>query len=325
MTGVGEGRMTGDAIPQCDALELQIMMIAGNEPAGGLLEIRYRRPDAGGMNQMWHACDRAQVIAETIQGLGRRSDVYVGGAPRRHRHGGIDAIERVWALWADLDTEEAIDACERFSPAPSVLISSGTGKHAWWSLLGPLSPPHARIALRRLARALGADMASAEPARILRPPGTLNFKTDPPRPVICERLELDSFRARDVVGSLPDPPGPTLRQAAPAGPPRRDGSDALLEIPPADYIPALTGRDVGHDGKVQCPLHAGGQERTASMHVYGNGWACFGGCQPRNGRDHAGGGIIEFGARLYGVEPRGAGYREVRRRLATHLLGTAAA
>jgi DNA primase len=65
---------------------------------------------------------------------------------------------------------------------------------------------------------------------------------------------------------------------------------------------------------VCCPFHAGGEERTPSLHVYPNdrGWACFG-C----GR---GGTIVDFGAHLYGIEPRGGGFHELRRRLVSELV-----
>lgn len=291
-------------IPQRVALELQLVMIAGGEPAGGLLEVRYRRPPGGGMGQLWHDCHRGKAIAETIQGLGQRTDVYVGCAPRRHRHGGTEAIERVWVLWADLDTQEAIEACARFSPAPSVLISSGTGKHGYWPLLKPLTPPHARIALRRLAHTLEADMASAEAARILRPAGTFNHKTSPPRPVVCERLELDAYNAADVVGHLPDPPTPARPMRPPAP---RTIDDPLLAIAPPIYVAALTGRDVGRDGKCSCPFH---DDRTPSLHAYPTaeqGWTCFG-CG-------LGGTIVDLGAALYSIDPRGAGYHAIRERL----------
>lgn len=309
-----------EAIPQRDALELQLMMIAANEPAGGLLEARWRRPE-GGMGQLWHTCDRPNAIVETIQGLGQRTDVYIGGAPRRHRHGGIDAIERVWALWADLDTVEAIEACKRFAPPPSVVVHSGTGRHAWWPLLEPLAPPHARIALRRLAHTLGADMASAEPARILRPAGTFNHKTSPPRPVVCERLEFDSFRARDVVGDLPDPPAPLPDPPPPDRAGRPAGGDPLKTIAAAEYVPVLTGQPLGRDRKARCPFHGNGEERTPSLHVYDLTWACYA-CPPLSpGADRLGGDIYVLAGLLWRLDWRDPRqFVELRQRLATELL-----
>jgi hypothetical protein len=94
---------------------------------------------------------------------------------------------------------------------------------------------------------------------------------------------------------------------------RQAGQDVLQQIPASEYLPALTGRAVGRDGKALCPFH---EERTPSLHAYedpARGFYCFG-CR-------AGGSIIDFGARLYGIDPRGAGFLEIRRRLAADLLG----
>lgn len=307
-----------DVIPQAVALRLQLAAIAGNEPAGGLLEVRYRLRDRPGMGQLFHAAERPESIIDSVLRLGARTDVYAGAAPRRRRHGGADAIERVWTLWADLDGQEAVDALAAFTPAPSIIIRTGSGPncHAWWALHGrhPLTPEQARRANQRLAHHLGGDMRSTDPARILRLPGTLNHKHDPPAPVECIRLELDVHAPRDIVGVLVDPPASVARKASIAA---RDlpADDALKSIPSADYIPALTGRDVTRAGFVTCPFHAGGDERTPSLHASETGgeWFCHG-CSE-------GGSIIDFAARLYRLEPRGRGYFDIRRRLAGDLLG----
>ena len=74
---------------------------------------------------------------------------------------------------------------------------------------------------------------------------------------------------------------------------------------------------MGRDGKAQCPWHGGGDERTPSLHCYDDGgFYCYG-CG-------VGGSIIDLGARLYGLEPRGRGFHEIRRRLAADLLGAGA-
>ncbi len=87
--------------------------------------------------------------------------------------------------------------------------------------------------------------------------------------------------------------------------------DPLLLIPAPLYVERLLNVHVPPDGKVCCPFH---EDTVPSMQLYDGtqGWYCFGACR-------TGGTIIDFGARLWGITPRGAGYHEVRRRLAAEL------
>ena len=196
-----------------------------------------------------------------------------------------------------------------------MVVASGGGKHAYWSIWPPLAPDRLERANRRLAHALGADMRATDCARILRPPGTFNHKTGEPVPVEIERLNVEVYEARAIVEGLPDPPAPRRRERPPAA--RLASDDPLLGIPATVYVEALTGREVGRDSKVRCPFH---DDHTPSLHAFDDparGWACFG-CD-------RGGTIIDFGAALWEIEPRGAGYHEIRRRLAGALLGREAA
>lgn len=297
-------------IPQDIARRLLFAAIAGNEPAGGRLEVRYRMRDERGMGQCFHAAERAAALVETVRGLGAGSDVYVGAAPRRRNHGGAAAIERVWTLWADCDGPAAVDALRTFRPLPSIVVRTGSGAnvHGWWPLREALTPEQARQANRRLAHHLGADLRATDPARILRVPGTLSFKHTPPAAVVCVRLELAVFVAGEVVGSLPDPPAPPPA-AGTAVRAHDDVDDPLRAIPAYVYVPALLGAEPRSDGKIACPFH---DDSSPSLHVYDDHWHCYG-CD-------LGGTIIDLGAALYKIEPRGRGYHDVRRRLAADLL-----
>jgi len=64
-----------DVIPQTVALRLQLAAIVGNEPAGGLLEVRYRLRDRPGMGQLFHAAERPESIIDSVLRLGARTDV----------------------------------------------------------------------------------------------------------------------------------------------------------------------------------------------------------------------------------------------------------
>jgi RepB DNA-primase from phage plasmid len=73
---------------------------------------------------------------------------------------------------------------DKFPLAPSIVINSGGGFHVYWVLDSAVDLQfdslEFRDVLRRTARALNGDLAAAEGARVLRVPGTLNHKYDPP-------------------------------------------------------------------------------------------------------------------------------------------------
>jgi hypothetical protein len=111
----------------------------------------------------------ARRLATRALALGKRTNVYVGCGPRTRRYGGRDAVRRAFVLWADCDGDAALRGLESFDPQPSIVIASGTGSncHAYWPLTEPLARDELERANRRLAHALGADLASADAARIL--------------------------------------------------------------------------------------------------------------------------------------------------------------
>jgi hypothetical protein len=194
-------------IPHPDALLLQAAGCAGNEPSEGFLEVRAIAPDKRPEQRFVPVRDLHGVIAAVTE-LRDGHDVFMGVAPRTERRGCADAVARVWTLWADCDGPRSVERLRAIRPLPNIVIDTGTEghRHAYWTLREPLRPEWARRANLRLAYALGSDRAVADPARVMRVPGTLNRKHDPPRPVRCLRLELDVFRASEVVGHLADEP-----------------------------------------------------------------------------------------------------------------------
>jgi hypothetical protein len=282
--------------------------LAGSADRGELFELRYRLDDGQRMGQVFDRPSRLRGLATRAIALGRRTDVYVGCAPRTRRHGGRDAVRRAFVLWADCDGDDAVAALRDFEPAASIVIASGTGSncHAYWPLTEALAGDDVECANRRLAHALGADPTSADAARILRVPATWSHKHEPPTPVEALRLDTDRrLSAADVVGGLPDPPAPVRTAVAPA---EHRGDDPLLAIPPEVYVARLLGVEVPRHRKVACPFH---EDRHASLHVYETaerGWYCFGRCR-------RGGTIYDFAAPLYGYAARGDDFLRLRAEL----------
>jgi hypothetical protein len=129
-----------------------------------------------------------------------RCNIYFGVAPRTTAgKGDRQHCAGLNCLYCDIDfklTPEDIarDVLRNFCLPPSAIVETGGGIHGYWLLSDFLKfPEHfeqARSLLRRLCITLGADIAAAEPVRILRFPGTSNFKYDPPRPVRIAAFNL---------------------------------------------------------------------------------------------------------------------------------------
>lgn len=269
------------------------------------------------MRQYFDHASAVDGLARHITNEASRGDVFVGAAPRVRADGKKAAVERVWALWADCDDDAAVTALAEFEPEPAFVVQTGSGSNvqAWWPLAQWIAPEHAERLNRKLAHALGSDMRATDAARILRPPGTLNHKHDPPRPVECV-ANVPGFVTLAAICTLPDPPQETTRRAVrPAAGKRSEGrTDDLLAIPATVYVPRLSGREVNLAGMVQCPFHKSGQELTPSLRAYdetSQGFYCFG-CRE-------GGSIYDFAAKLWGMGTRGDDFKALRKRLAEEL------
>jgi hypothetical protein len=129
----------------------------------------------------------------------RHENVYVGVATRRDdRSGKLENCLQLPALYVDLDFKQTPESDARAALAgfpfpPSLIVVTGGGLHVYWLLREPLDlatdEPSARNALRRLGLRLGADLSAAECARVLRLPGSFNYKYAPPPRVgleVCE-------------------------------------------------------------------------------------------------------------------------------------------
>lgn len=288
-----------------------IEALFGSAPAGSLVELRSRR--GAGMRQVFHRVEAIDAVIGEIARSAAWTDVFVGVVARARRGGGRrDLVERASVLWVDCDTPAAVEALDGFRPAPSIVVASGGRghRHAYWLLAEAVVIDAVARANRRLAGALGADLACSEPARILRPAGSAWHKSSPP--VAVRLLELDATARHavdDVVGRLDDdvPVAPVTAR------PRRAGEDPLLAIAPAEYVERLIGEVVGRDGKVRCPFH---RDRTPSLHVFDTperGWFCFG-CR-------RGGSVYDFAALLWQTGTHGLEFIELRERLTRLLLG----
>lgn len=136
-------------------------------------------------------------------------DVYFGVLRRRNRGGtAADVVSHAPVLWADVDPykeacadglrpfpeliQGSLAAVLNFPIAPSIIVDSGHGIHAYWLLRDAAPVADASLAMKGIAKDIGGDHTH-DPARILRVPSTYNYK-DPDNAVPVRLLRLDTTR-----------------------------------------------------------------------------------------------------------------------------------
>ena len=299
--------------PTRQDLDAYMELLAGDAPAGKLIEIRFTVP--GGMRQRFVPARRTDRAAAAILALAEHADVYTGVLLRTRRAGGANSVDASHLLFVEIDHPDAHDRLAAFPHAPTAQVRSGSPGHLhiYFALHRAIDPDRLVDGNRRLAHALGGDLASVDPSRILRPPSTVNRKHTPPAPVTLASLDRTRrYDVDDLLDGLPDPPArPRARAAGGTGrAPRGRSEDPLLQIPAAEYVRRLTGLEPDRAGKIACPFH---DDRSPSLQLYPDGsWYCFGACQ-------TGGSIFDFGSRWFGIPTKGPGFVELRDRLADAL------
>lgn len=192
-------------------------------------------------------------------------DVYWAMATFGSKSRKADAVEALSSFWLDIDCGEGkpyptkqagLDALgESFLPAPSLVVDSGNGLHAYWMLNAPVLIADWLPVANALKRAcithkLAADhVVTTDAARILRVPGTTNWKDrENPKPVLvlsksADRYSLDSFRATlPNVGPARTAPGKVSKEW-----------DIDADYPPSSMAVVLGGcQQMRHAAEVRC-------------------------------------------------------------------------
>jgi hypothetical protein len=306
--------MTGTATRPVTVGQLRayLQLLAGPDPAGRLIEIRYTTAPSE-MSRRFIPADHAGRARGLIAALAGHTDVYTGVVLRDRRGGGRDAVSRSHLVFIETDDPESSEWVTEFAHRPTMLVASGSPGHlhAYWELDRPIGVREVERANRRLAHHLGGDLASVDAARILRPPATLNHKQQPPTQVRLMQLDrARRYRLDELVSDLADPPGrPAHGNAVRARELQHPLDRTLLAIPAQRYVRALTGREPNRHGKISCPFH---DDTNPSLQLYADGsWYCFA-CA-------VGGTIYDFAGLLWGYETKQRAFLTLRDRLAAEL------
>jgi putative DNA primase/helicase len=144
-----------------------------------------------------------EAANHAYQLLQQNIDVYFGINPRIGDGGRKENISFVSAFHAEIDYgktghkkespsktyEEALNTIQSFNPEPTIVIHSGGGFHCYWVLSNPVKVSDIGIDIlesinKTLSQKLGGDSGTHDISRVLRIPGTFNFKIpENPRPV----------------------------------------------------------------------------------------------------------------------------------------------
>ena len=141
-------------------------------------------------------------VARACVGLSDAGDdVYMGVLPR-HRQGGKDAdVDTAGFLWADIDSLDGVDV-DSLRDRSSLLVYSGRGIHCYAGI--PITDIGTKLITQRVTSSLvevygrslseHADLKVKNPSRILRVPGTKNWKDrDNPLDVVLDTYPLEAL------------------------------------------------------------------------------------------------------------------------------------
>lgn len=150
----------------------------------------------------------------------RGSNIYFGVGVRGEKRGSADCVSSLSSVWVDIDFKrtdesEALKRLGELPTKPSATIQSGGGIHAYWFLREPAAPsdfPRLRAVNRAIVKAVGGDPAACDPARIMRVPGTMNVKYDPPRPCSIISFFPEHLYSLSDFDYLPQPEDPQAAQ-----------------------------------------------------------------------------------------------------------------
>jgi hypothetical protein len=199
-----------DVNPQLQQAELFFAQLFHQLAAKERIEVRSKLPGEGQpMRRAFYA--DLKVAARNAIMLGRREEVYVGAAPRRGEDGTKVGVSRLLAIWADLDAKGSHTRVSRTEQLmklplqPSIVVWTGGGWHSYFLLEKLADSPEelqrAELVMRRLAAGLASDPVH-DRSRILRVPGTCNWKYGEPRPVVIEHYYPDRRYALEELEAM---------------------------------------------------------------------------------------------------------------------------
>lgn len=161
-------------------------------------------------NRKWFT-SRDQFIEHVLQIADQSRHVYASVNPRNGNKGTKESSPYVFQIVADLDfksgyaQEDRDSQLEDFPLEPTLLVNSGGGYQAYWTLKTKLHRDKATVLMQRMSQHFDTDRVK-DSARILRVPGTWNVKPDYPEPQKARIVSINPrnrYSSDEVASCLP--------------------------------------------------------------------------------------------------------------------------
>lgn len=169
----------------------------GENPGDKCGDIEIRTFPKSGFREQ-HFCGETQEAARLSYDLCNSGvDVYFGVNPRIGKRGKKENVQYVVVVHAEIDYgqdghkkhseyetyEQTLSAIQNFELKPTLVNHSGGGFHCYWVLREPVKVKDKGVNTlesinKSLSEKLGGDSATKDISRILRVPGTFNFKLE---------------------------------------------------------------------------------------------------------------------------------------------------
>jgi hypothetical protein len=137
----------------------------------------------GHVRSFWSMADEVGPLMSELGELNQRKfNIYLGVNPRRElEKSGDDNVLLARCIFADFDDVGEGEAHQRIDaaklPNPSIVNFSGYGVHCYWVLVEPITDMAIWKQFQKgLASILKSDSSVCNPERIMRLPGTINWK-----------------------------------------------------------------------------------------------------------------------------------------------------
>jgi len=166
------------------------------------------RPLPGAGQSKWvtlaTVAEALEKLAVVFNDEARRTHAYFGANPRKEAGGStLDGVLFARCLFADFDGGTSVEQAriritDSNLPAPTAIVETGNGCHAWWRLSEPITDAKTFTQLQKsLAARLGSDKAVVDFPRIMRLPGFINWKY--PTQPRAKLIEVDAGRVYEVL------------------------------------------------------------------------------------------------------------------------------